>query len=77
MKVLRWMTRQPSVSEVSRPDLLDLSIFASRRPYSPILTQQNGSYIVMSEVKAELGNFSLSCPRTVKRRVYAQPNSLR
>ncbi len=46
------------------------------RPY-PILTRQDGSYIVMGEVNAELGNFSLSCPRTVKRRVDAQPNSLR
>jgi len=46
------------------------------RPYA-ILTPQDGSYIFVSEVKAELGNFSFVLSPHFKRRVDVRPNSLR
>jgi hypothetical protein len=42
-----------------------------------ILTLQDGSYIFVSEVKAELGNFSFVLSPHFKRRVDVRPNSLR
>ncbi len=48
----------------------------SGRPYA-ILTPQDGSYIFVSEVKAELGNFSFVLSPHFKRRVDVRPNSLR